>query len=113
MGAACTAAMAVSLLALGESRQLWELWADAVLFGCGYGGITALIGPIAAETTRTNVVGRAVGLLMTARALGILLGPWAVGVGVLWSGHYVMPLAACAALAGVAAAMLRFMPSAR
>lgn len=112
MGAACTAAMAVSLLALAESRQLWELWADAVLFGCGYGGITALIGPIAAETTRTNIVGRAVGLLMTARALGILFGPWAVGVGVLWSGHYLMPLVVCAAIAGVAAAMLRFMPSA-
>jgi MFS family permease len=112
MGAACTTAMAVSLLALAESRQLWALWADAVLFGCGYGGITALIGPMAAETTRTNIVGRAVGLLMTARALGMLFGPWAVGVGVLWSGHYVMPLVVCAALAGAAAAMLRFMPSA-
>jgi MFS family permease len=94
--------MALTLAALALVQVHWAIWADMTLFGLSYGGIIALTAPIVAEICGHANVGRNVGTLISARAVGVLLGPWAVGLATWWLGAYTWPLIACA-LVGVMA----------
>lgn len=80
LGSCCTAALcsgevALSLMLLPLLPRGWELGADVVLFGLGYGGFNALTGPVVAEVLGVRGICRSVGWVVTSRALGILIGP--------------------------------------
>jgi MFS family permease len=102
----CAVLMAVALVLLLPATNFWELGGGAALFGLGYGGVIGLTGPIVAEVLGVRGICASVGFVTTSRALGILLGPWAVGVTAHRLGSYDVPFLACASLALIAALML-------
>jgi OFA family oxalate/formate antiporter-like MFS transporter len=75
---ALTAAAAMFGIALASAH--WIIWANVVVFGLAYGGVISLSAPIVSEICGPANVGRNVGTLTGARAIGVLLGPWSVGV---------------------------------
>jgi MFS family permease len=102
----CAFLMAVALVLLLLAMNRWELGGDAALYGLGYGGVIGLTGPIVAEVLGVRGICASVGFVTTSRALGILIGPWAVGVMAHRLGGYDVPFLACASLALIAALML-------
>jgi predicted MFS family arabinose efflux permease len=102
----CALVMAVALALLLLTAKRWELEGDAALYGLGYGGVIGLTGPIVAEVLGVQGICASVGLVTTSRALGILVGPWAVGVTAHRLGGYDVPFLTCASLALIAALML-------
>jgi len=103
--AVCTVIMAVALTGLILFSDSWELRFDAVLYGLGYGGVVGLLAPAVAEVSGVAGIGRSLGWVATSRAVGILVGPWAVGAMAFWLGSYDLPFLGCALLA-MAAALL-------
>jgi MFS family permease len=99
---AFTAAGAMFGIALASAH--WAMWADVAVFGLAYGGVITLSAPIVSEICGPANVGRNVGALTGARAIGVLLGPWSVGVAEWWSNSYTAPLLACAFI-GLASAV--------
>jgi MFS transporter, OFA family, oxalate/formate antiporter len=99
---AFTAAAAMIGIALGSTH--WVMWSNVVIFGLAYGGVLALSAPIVSEICGPVNVGKNVGTLMGARAIGVLLGPWSVGVTEWWLNSYTEPLLACAVV-GLASAI--------
>jgi MFS family permease len=102
----CVVVMALSLLALPQLRNKWELCYDAALYGLGYGGVIGLNGPMIAEVLGVSRICRSVGCISTSWALGILVGPWAVGALASRLGRYDLPFQICAAFAMLAAVLL-------
>jgi MFS transporter, OFA family, oxalate/formate antiporter len=102
----CALVIAVSLTSLLLATNRWELGGDAALYGLGYGGVIGLTGPIVAEVVGVRGICASVGFVTTSRALGILVGPWAVGVTVHRLGSYDVPFLTCASLALIAALLL-------
>jgi MFS family permease len=102
----CAVLMAVALGLLLLSIDRWELCAAAALYGLGYGGVIGLTGPIVAEVLGVRGICTSVGFVTTSRALGILVGPSAVGLSAHRLGGYDLPFLACAALAATAAILL-------
>jgi hypothetical protein len=82
----------------------WMIWCSVLVFGLAYGGVLALSAPIVSEICGAVNVGKNVGTLMGARAVGVLVGPWSVGVAEWWLSSYTLPLLACA-LIGTASAV--------
>jgi MFS family permease len=102
----CAVLMAVALLLFLPATSRWELSGDAALYGLGYGGVIGLTGPIVAEVLGVRRICASVGFVTTSRALGILVGPWAVGVMAHRLGSYDLPFLACAGLAVTSALLL-------
>jgi len=109
MGACRTSALcafitAIAMIGIAFADTHWMIWSSVGIFGLTYGGVLALSAPIVSETCGAANVGKNVGTLMGARAIGVLLGPWSVGVAEWWLDNYTMPLLACAAI-GLASAI--------
>ncbi len=102
----CALVMAVALALLVLTTNRWELEGDAALYGLGYGGVIGLTGPIVAEVLGVRGICASVAFVTTSRALGILVGPWAVGVTAHRLGSYDVPFLTCASLALIAALLL-------
>jgi MFS family permease len=102
----CALVMAIAMAFLSLVGNVWELTGDAALYGMGYGGVIGLTGPIVAEVMGVRGICASVGFVTTSRALGILVGPWAVGATAHWLGNYDVPFLACASLALLAALLL-------
>ena len=66
--------------------------------------VLALSAPIVSEICGAVNIGKNVGTLMGARAVGVLVGPWSVGVTEWWINSYTGPLLACAFI-GLASAV--------
>jgi len=96
--------MSASLAILGLVQHHGVIWVDVVIFGLAYGGIIALTAPINAEICGPANSGRNIGTLMSARAIGVFVGPWAVGVSEWWLGDYRLPMLGCAVM-GIATAI--------
>lgn len=107
----CALAMAIALTLLLPAADCWELGSVAVLYGLGYGGVIGLTGPIVAEVLGVRGICASVGIVTTSRALGILVGPWAVGLMAQRLGNYDWPFLLCAGLALVAALLLYALPT--
>jgi MFS transporter, OFA family, oxalate/formate antiporter len=101
--AVCTTVVALALIGFAGFSRPWELGCDAVLYGLGYGGVIALLAPVVTEILGPQKICRSLGLVTTSRGLGILLGPWAVGVMAHRTSSYALPFLMCAALALCAA----------
>jgi MFS family permease len=101
--AVCALVTAIAMLGLALGSSHVVLWFCAAVFGVSYGAVIALSAPIVTEICGAADTGRNVGVLMGARAIGVLLGPWSVGLAQWMLGAYTLPLAACA-LVGLAAA---------
>ena len=91
--------MAGALTGLILFWESWQLRVEAVLYGLGYGGVNSLLAPAVAEVSGVAGIGRSLGWVATSRAIGILVGPWAVGAIAFRLGSYDMPLFGCALLA--------------
>jgi OFA family oxalate/formate antiporter-like MFS transporter len=102
----CAVLMAIAMALLIMVTNGWELSGDAALYGLGYGGVISLTGPIVAEVLGVRGICASVGFVTTSRALGILVGPWAVSVTAHRLGSYDVPFLACASLALIAALLL-------
>ena len=84
------------MIGIALASAHWVIWANVIIFGLAYGGVIALSAPIVSEICGLANVGRNVGTLTGARAIGVLLGPWSVGVTEWWFNSYTEPLLACA-----------------
>jgi MFS family permease len=109
MGACHTASLcafitAVAMMGIALASMHWLIWCAVAVFGLTYGGVLALSAPIVSEICGAVNVGKNVGTLMGARAIGVLLGPWSVGVAEWWLDSYTAPLLACAFI-GLASAL--------
>jgi MFS family permease len=111
--AICAVVMGVALAGLALFPDPWELGCDAVLYGLGYGGVIGLLAPVVSEILGTRGICRSLGWVTTSRAVGILIGPWAVGVFAYWLGSYTLPFLSCALLALIAALLLEKLHRAR
>ncbi len=105
-GAVCSAAMSATVLALATLQALPAIEAATLVFGVGYGGFNALLGPVTVQTCGRSCIGRSVGIIATSRAFGVLLGPWLVGLGVWRLGAYTLPLIGCALLAALSGMLM-------
>lgn len=106
----CAVVMAAALGLLPATIDRWELGGAAMLYGFGYGGVIGLTGPIVAEVLGVRGICGAVGLVTTSRALGVLVGPSAVGLMAHRLGGYDLPFLTCAALALLAGLLLAALP---
>ncbi len=109
MGACRTASLcafitAVAMMGIAMASMHWLIWCAVAVFGLTYGGVLALSAPIVSEICGAVNVGKNVGTLMGARAIGVLLGPWSVGVAEWWLDSYTAPLLACS-FVGLASAL--------
>jgi len=102
----CAAFMFASFTVMAGQDDADFLRLAALLFGLGYGGITGLTAATAAEIMGVGHFGSTLGTLMTSRALGILCGPWLVALIADELGGFTVPFLICAALAGLAGALL-------
>jgi MFS family permease len=100
----CAFTAAAAMIGIALASAHWVMWSNVVIFGLAYGGVLALSAPIVSEICGATNVGKNVGTLMGARAIGVLLGPWSVGVSEWWLNSYTQPLLACA-LVGLASAI--------
>ena len=103
--AVCTVIIAGALTGLILFWESWQFRVEAVLYGLGYGGVNSLLAPAVAEVSGVAGIGRSLGWVATSRAIGILVGPWAVGAIAFRLGSYDMPLFGCALLALAAGLM--------
>jgi MFS family permease len=105
-GSLCAILMAFSLMALTLFAHRYELYADATVYGFGYGGLVGLTGPMVAEVIGVQGICRSVGYVVSSRAIGVLTGPWAVGVIAFLLGGYQIPFLICGGIALTAAILL-------
>jgi MFS family permease len=87
----------IPLLFLGNSRAL--LWLSAAIFGIGLGGDYMIIPLMTAEIFGIEILGRLLGVILTAGGIADAAAPWAVGRLRDVTGSY---NSACIALVGVA-----------
>lgn len=87
----------IPLLFLGGSRPL--LWLAAAIFGIGLGGDYMIIPLMTAEIFGIEILGRLLGVILTAGGIAEAAAPWAVGHLRDVTGSY---NSACFALVGVA-----------
>ena len=90
-------AAGIPLLFLGNSRPL--LWLSAAVFGIGLGGDFLVIPLMTAEIFGIEMLGRLLGVILTAGGMAEAVAPWAVGRLRDVTGSY---LSACVALVSVA-----------
>jgi MFS family permease len=102
--ALCAYITAAAMVGIALAPSHWEIWCSVAIFGLTYGGVLALSAPIVSEICGAVNIGKNVGTLMGARAVGVLVGPWSVGVTEWWLNSYTGPLLACAFI-GLASAV--------
>jgi MFS transporter, OFA family, oxalate/formate antiporter len=100
-----TMGLTISLMAVSSLPSAFA--GSAFVFGAGYGGMSALTGPTVAEAFGRADLGRSVGRMMTAWALGLLTGPWLAALANERFGEHHTTWLACAALS-IASAWLFF-----
>lgn len=100
----CALITAVAMFGIALASTHSTIWCSVGAFGLTYGGVLALSAPITSEICGAADVGKNVGTLMGARAIGVLLGPWSVGIAEWWLDDYRLPLLACASI-GLASAI--------
>jgi OFA family oxalate/formate antiporter-like MFS transporter len=100
----CAYVTAAAMVGIALASAHWVIWGSVAIFGLTYGGVIALSAPIVSEICGAVNIGKNVGTLMGARAVGVLVGPWSVGVAEWWLNSYTGPLLACA-FVGVASAV--------
>jgi OFA family oxalate/formate antiporter-like MFS transporter len=97
--------------ALGVGEPVTVLTLFAVVFGLGYGGYVAMVGPITAEYFGTEKIGSMLGCFMSSIAVGGFLGPWLAGLAFDRWGSYNLPIAFSGALGLAAAVLVMKMPA--
>lgn len=85
----------------------------AFAFGAGYGGMSSLTTPSVAEICGSVNLGRSVGRMMAAWALGLLIGPWLVALASAHLGGHRDAWLVCAAISVVSGWMFLRMGVAR
>ncbi|TAK29800.1 MAG: MFS transporter [Chloroflexota bacterium] len=110
--AMCCISVLVSLILLMLKIPLL-IWIAVVLFGVGFGGMTALVPVVVADHFGWKYLSTLTGALMIGASSGNALGPWIGGLVFDVSDSYFWALALSAALTIVALAILMRMPSAR
>ena len=76
----CFIFLTISFFLLLEARELWLLYLFAVIFGFGYGGLSALISPIVAELFGLSSHGVIFGvIIMFGGTAGMAVGPLLAG----------------------------------
>jgi len=88
--------MSLSFFWLLVSREFWMLSVFAVIFGFGYGSLSALISPLLAEHFGLGSLGAILGFLTFGLESGNGIGPVLVGYLVDVSGSYQTAFLACA-----------------
>lgn len=84
LGIKTSAALSITLMAIGLiwllfCNELWMFYVFAVVFGVGYGSLSALQGPMAVELFGLRSVGIFVGCLTFSFTIGGALGPFLAG----------------------------------
>lgn len=92
---ACFGIMAVSYAIWLVTSSYGPLVVFTVVLGVGYGGWIALSPAVVAELFGMRGLGRLIGLVYTAAAVGSLLGPPAAGLLIDATGTYRWAIAAC------------------
>lgn len=77
---ACALVLGAALVSMSVTSIPLVFAGAAFAFGAGYGGMSALTTPSVAEIFGSSNLGRSVGRMMTAWALGLLIGPWLVAL---------------------------------
>jgi MFS family permease len=90
-------AAGIPLLFLGHN--MWTLYVSATVFGIGLGGDYMVIPLIAAEIFSGQLLGRLLGVILTAGGIAEAVSPWIMGYLRDTTGSYSM---SCVALVGVA-----------
>ena len=90
-------AAGIPLLFLGHN--MWTLYVSAAVFGIGLGGDYMVIPLIAAEIFSGQLLGRLLGVILTAGGIAEAVSPWIMGYLRDTTGSYSM---SCVALVGVA-----------
>jgi sugar phosphate permease len=90
-------AAGIPLLFLGHS--MWTLYISAAIFGVGLGGDYMVIPLIAAEIFSGQLLGRLLGVILTAGGIAEAVSPWVMGYLRDTTGSYSI---SCLALVGVA-----------
>ncbi|MFC1912199.1 MFS transporter [Chloroflexota bacterium] len=80
------------------ARELWMLYLFAVIFGFGYGGIAALISPVAAHLFGLNSLGTILGVIILSGFLGETIGPIVTGHIFDITGSYNLAFLTCTAI---------------
>jgi cyanate permease len=78
---------------------MWTLYVSATVFGIGLGGDYMVIPLIAAEIFSGQLLGRLLGVILTAGGIAEAVSPWIMGYLRDTTGSYSM---SCVALVGVA-----------
>jgi len=90
--------MGTALLWVMVAKEVWMLYLFAIIFGFGYGGLAALMSPVAAELFGLRSLGAIVGVVMFSFTLGGAIGPLLAGSIFDISGSYKQAFLACAAM---------------
>jgi len=90
-------AAGIPLLFLGHSRSI--LWLSAAIFGIGLGGDYLVVPLMTAEIFGIEILGRLLGVILTAGGVAEAAAPWAVAHLRDVTGNY---MSSCLAFAGVA-----------
>ncbi len=96
------------LLSAGSA---WQLWLFAAVFGIGLGGDYMIIPLMAADLFGVRVLGRVMGLILTADGAAEAVVPWIVAQTRDHTGSYALGFAVLIALAGLGAAAVSLLPS--
>jgi MFS family permease len=89
--------LGVALILMATTRFPLVFIGPAFAFGAGYGGMSSLTTPSAAEIFGSANLGRSVGRMMAAWALGLLIRPWLVALASAHPGGHRDAWLACAA----------------
>ena len=95
------ALIAISLLWLLVSRELWMLYLFAALFGFGHGGVMTLLPPIVAELFGLKSHGVILGATAVVGSIGAAIGPVVSGIIFDITSSYSIAFLICAATAAV------------
>ena len=104
-------AAGIPLLFLGDSRPL--LWLSAAVFGIGLGGDFLVIPLMTAELFGIEMLGRLLGVILTAGGIAEAAAPWAVGRLRDLTGSYSSACAALVSFALLGALAVLALPSRR
>ena len=100
--------LAIPLLYLSSSPGV--IYIFAIIFGIAFGGDYMIIPLMAAELFGVKVLGRVMGVILTADGLAEALSPWLVGYLYDQSKNYVNGFAALITLAVIGAIAIALLP---
>jgi MFS family permease len=71
--------MTAACILLLVARELWVLYLFAVIFGFGYGGVSAVASPLGAEFFGLRSHGAILGVVLFSNTIGGAIGPLITG----------------------------------